>query len=734
MSRAASRSGQIRLAPGHHFYCGSDGYWRCAGPGDRFVRLRGPDNVMRHAQRLLHGATVASDAPRSTVASFIDGLAQRGLLDSAPLPVAKGTSAVVGVEGDGPIASMVVDVLKSVVTVVRAPLNPGALACFDAAISCAGWLPDAHWQQVDQWCHAADVPWHRCYAEGRLFYLGPLLVPGHTPGYADTRARRLAAAGLPDELRELWAYLDEEGPVLPVPWPDAGAVAALAGLLVADVLAHLSGRPVPGGDHELEMDPATMDITRRAVLPLPRPSTNGQRSGSRVSVAALIDARLGLITRVAREPPVAGVPPEFVDFTAEVAATDKFATWIADPITGGAALGDPERARAAAIGEAVERYCGNAVPDQLPVGSAESFTAACHRVLNPDEVALYSAAQYAQQGFPFVPLTPNLELSWMPGHDLDTGDEVLVPAALVYLNLHRSRPGEPAILCQAYAGIAAGYGVAQAECSALAELLERDAVTIWWASMAEAAAIDVDGDPKLTRMLADARAGGLEVTLLQIPCAFDVPVVGAFVEDCLRGIVGFGSGCRSAPTAAAEKALTEALVTYTNARELADYDSAFWTAVRSGQMARNPYRAWRADHSYRSAFRSDWRDMTVLDVNIQLYLDPAMQGETLRRLRAPHARERLDALPSMLGDARDGYLDQLRAKGISAVSVDLTTPDVAATGLRVVRVVAPGLYHNAPAAFPLLGGSRLYSEPVARGWVEHPLTEHDVVRHPLPFA
>ena len=38
------------------------------------------------------------------------------------------------------------------------------------------------------------------------------------------------------------------------------------------------------------------------------------------------------------------------------------------------------------------------------------------------------------------------------------------------------------------------------------------------------------------------------------------------------------------------------------------------------------------------------------------------------------------------------------ARGIRAVAVDVTTSEVADSGIRVVRVVAPGLYSNAPAA------------------------------------
>ncbi|MGH3615926.1 MAG: YcaO-like family protein [Pseudonocardia sp.] len=672
------------------------------------------------------------------LALFLTGLAERGLLADSPL-ARHGDLAekAVWVEGDDPIAALVADLLEPHVKVTRGLLDRAELDGLDLAISCAGWLPDVRWQQVDRWCGDAGVAWHRCHAEGVRFQLGPMFVPGHTASYADVRARRLAATRVPDELRGLWAYLDRGQGLPPVPWPDPGGLAVVAGALVGDALAYLSGSPVPSFGHQLCISGAELDIERHPVLPVP---ASGHRSVATepkptVALSSLIDARLGLITRVTREPAVPGIPRAFVDYTADVAATGQFAPWVADAVTGGATLDEPERAREAAIGEAVERYCGNAVPDDLVVGSAASLTAQGLDVLDPAGLALYSATQYAQPGFPFVPLTRELEISWTPGRDLGSGNEVLVPAALVYLNLHRARPGrERAIIFQACAGIAAGDGLEAAERSALEELIERDAVTIWWHSGAEATALDIGDDPFLTSVLADPEAADLRVTFLAIPSVFDVPMVGAFLQDHARGLVGFGSACRATAQAAAAKALTEAIVGYSIGRELGTPESEFWIAVRSGRLSQDPYRDFRADRAYRGEFRDDWHDLNTLDPNLQLYLDPAMQGDALRRLRAPPSRQPLSTVVSVSGDPRATYLDGLARQGLQAISVDVTTPDVARTGLRVVRVLVPGLYQSSPAAFPMLGGTRLYTEPVAGGWVRRPFTEHDVIRHPLPFA
>ena len=68
--------------------------------------------------------------------------------------------------------------------------------------------------------------------------------------------------------------------------------------------------------------------------------------------------------------------------------------------------------------------------------------------------------------------------------------------------------------------------------------------------------------------------------------------------------------------------------------------------------------------------------------------------------------KRLEEMP-VLGTTRDALVTHLVDRGYHPITVDVTTPDVAQTGLSVVRVVVPGLYGNAPAAFPYLGGPRM---------------------------
>ncbi|MFD0663117.1 YcaO-like family protein [Thermocatellispora tengchongensis] len=586
----------LRIAPGHQLYPGADGVWRCHSPDGRVTRVLTSAALMRRLPQALAGAVPIDD----DMGDLLRALERRGVLVPAgTVPPLSGR--VVHVTGETPIADLTAALLRPHVTVVRGPLE--SVDGVDMVVACAGWLPDAEWRRIDKVC--ARVPWHRCHADGLSFRIGPCTVPGRTATYADTRARRLAAARLPEELLTLWDRLD--GGDVMTGEPENASSGLVAGLLADDVLAVLSGRPVPSEGHQVIVGAC---LTRRPVLPLPRPGWAWSATPRQ-----LVDSEYGLITRVVRE---ASALDACVIYRAYVAATDRFAPWKADRVAGGAAL-DDDQARDAAIGEAVERYCGNAVPDELPRGSYAGLAA---DAIDPDHLALYAPHQYAAAGFPFTPLTPDLEIEWASGRDLAGGAEVLVPASLVYLNY--TRP--PHTNAHVNAGIAAGPDRERAERSALEELFERDAVTLWWLRGRQATRYIPDG---LAGPLEEAAGRGLSVTFLTIPSAFGVPVIGAFLEDRARQVVAFGTACRRDPEAAAAKAFTEAVVSYTMSLDLLDGDAAVW------RTCDHPYRPYRAGRTYRDAFRPDWHDLTDLELNLQLFLDPRMQGPLLDRLREP---------------------------------------------------------------------------------------------------
>ncbi len=358
-------------------------------------------------------------------------------------------------------------------------------------------------------------------------------------------------------------------------------------------------------------------------------------------------------------------------------------------------------------------------------------------MLDPAELTLYSDRQYATQGFPFTRYTSELRLTWIGTRDLITGEDVLVPDQLVHLNRRTfRRPPEPAITPVRYAGIAAGPTQNAAILTALLEVIERDAVTLWWHSGAQAVPVQLHRCPNLGPLLADPMADALTYSLWLLPSTGIAPVVGALVRDRQHDVLAFGSACRATTPAAAIKAVTEALQILTLARELLDPYSNIYQAAERGIAETQTYKPHRPDRRYLDDYRTDRRDLHDLGTHAQIYLDPRMHAVTLDRLDPDRlAPLTADApLPEVAGDLLASCLAALAAQGQRVLTADITTSDVAAAGLHVARVIVPGWYGNAPAAFPYLGGRRLYQEPHARGWIPHPLTEDNLVRDPLPFA
>ncbi|MFC4068955.1 hypothetical protein [Actinoplanes subglobosus] len=258
-------AGPPRLTPGCHLYEGPDGVWRYYLPGDRFVRITAPADLIGPAQRLLHGRP-GTELPAGAT-ELLTALDGQGILAAEEPAPRRGR---IQVHGDGPIAEQVTRLLSAAHDIVDPAA--GLTADVDVVVCCAGWLPDSAWRTLDATCAGLGVAWHGCYAEGTRWFAGPMAVPGLTAGYRDTRARRLGACGVPQELLGYWSYLDRGEDLPPVPRPGPGVAAIVAGVLVADVEAFLrDGRPAASG-RQLEIDPADLSVTAHPVLPLPFPA------------------------------------------------------------------------------------------------------------------------------------------------------------------------------------------------------------------------------------------------------------------------------------------------------------------------------------------------------------------------------------------------------------------------------------------------------------------------------
>ncbi|MEU6061873.1 YcaO-like family protein [Streptomyces sp. NPDC047097] len=432
---------------------------------------------------------------------------------------------------------------------------------------------------------------------------------------------------------------------------------------------------------------------------------------------ALVDPVCGLIRAVAPVDHPEGAPPRYTAMTADVSDARRFGAWPADRVSLGTTFGDPEGARITAIAEAAERYCGNRLPppghpDAPRRATAADLRAEGLRLYGPEELPGYADWQYARPGFPYQRLTPDTPALWARGSE--DGRDCWAPVALTHLNW---RQGELRSLPRThhlnYAGIATGQGLDDAVERALLEIVERDALELWWHLDGPTRGIDPASVPGLDRDLAGC---GLDVWIVEMPSEF-APCMAALVHDPALGVHAAGFACRLDPAEAARKAVLEAVHTWVFSQGAVEADGWVFRAIEAGLLAPGLYLDHRPDRRYLDDCGPDFARVRDLGAHVQVWLDPRT-APLARRFTEP-------ALGTIaVTDLRDGSRAELDARlaegGHRVITFDLTTEDVAETPLRVARVLVSGLIPNAPAAFAYVGCPRFAEAALRRGWRTSP--------------
>ncbi|HEY9316186.1 YcaO-like family protein [Williamsia sp.] len=419
-----------------------------------------------------------------------------------------------------------------------------------------------------------------------------------------------------------------------------------------------------------------------------------------LSAEDLVDPYAGIIRALHPVQRLDAMPERYVGLTAEIADTRAHGNWPSDLVSLGTTFADDAGARIAAIGEAVERYCGNHVPGNLLRANSRELREADVRHFGPDDLRFFADWQLQMPQFPFQSFTDDTTIAWCEGLGAD-GRPTLVPASYVYLNWRTGgRRRDPWLHHLNYAGIATGAGLDDAATRGLLELVERDSLSLWWHLNLSARGIDLHSVPGLVDDLGDTR---LQCHLLELPAYFGVPVVAAVVHDPQLGIVAGGFAAKLDPAQTARKAVLEAIHSWVFTRGLIDPDGWVFGAMQSGVLSQGLYLDHRADRGYLEVAGARSEHVRDLGAQAQVWLDPRTQQALLPRFTEPAAVVGIDELPT--GDLGD-LKARLGAAGHEIVVCDITTPDVALTPLRVARVCASGLIPNAPAAFPYFGMER----------------------------
>jgi len=588
--------------------------------------------------------------------------------------------------------------------------------------------------KINTFCLERKQSWLPFHFEGQKSVLGPLIIPGETSDYEDVIGRRTCSGNQVEAAQLRRPLRMHEGapcqPTMPSPLHQSMALARYA----KEVMRWLDEKDSELLSTELLLDHRSGQEQFHTVLPLPTRVPKIWRAKTRSQREMLVDSRMGIILSQKRVPHHESIPSSLITIRTHCTDLSQIYSWGNDLFVGGSSFHDPIPAEGASLGEALERYCGNCLPGvQTIKASYNQLKRKGQDALDPSRLVLHSEKMLATPGCPFVPFSKDLEVRWVPGHSITHEKPCLLPISLVYANWCSGDLADEPLTNYLYTpGMAAGANLEQALVGALRELVERDITMIWWFNAQPLPAVEPTAELReLWSQVPDSEHQ--RVIYLHLDNPFNIPVMVAVVENTRHQFLNIGFGCRPDPVEAAKKALTEALTLQEGSRDLLEQDSMLRKSAEEWGLLTVPYKPWRADRTYMDAFRPDFRDINDLMLQQQFFLDPRAVERVRPFLDTPVTRSFND-LPSLPDNSLASYVDRIQQLGFEILYADITSPDVALTGFKVVRALIPGLVPNMPTAFPAVGGTRVFQVPLELGWRTTPLTEVQLNMFPMPHA
>jgi ribosomal protein S12 methylthiotransferase accessory factor len=341
-----------------------------------------------------------------------------------------------------------------------------------------------------------------------------------------------------------------------------------------------------------------------------------------------------------------------------------------------------DQARKVAILEAYERLGG--VPHQTAIVRDLRYDEARDLAVDPARLGRYSPAQLAHPNSQVREYRPDEPMDWAYGYRLGDGQARLLPADIAFYGYHyplRSGTRQDRYFADSSSGCALGNSLEEAALHGLLELIERDSFLLAWCRRVPLPAVTVASvsDPTSRMLLATIESRGFEVHLLVTTYDLGVPTVWALAVNRRRDAVPAtlsAAGSGAVPGEAVRAALWELT-----------------------QLAAHP-----VDWDIASVERlvADPSQVDSLEDHVHLYAMPAMRDRVMEVLggQVVALEEAFPGWPGQLCQAADGdvrgALDHIaglcREAGLDdAFVVDQSTSEHVDLGLRVARVVVPGM-------------------------------------------
>jgi ribosomal protein S12 methylthiotransferase accessory factor len=275
-------------------------------------------------------------------------------------------------------------------------------------------------------------------------------------------------------------------------------------------------------------------------------------------------------------------------------------------------------------------------------------------------------------------LSRDTECFWIPGKNLLSGEEVFVPAQLLFNGITREYD-RPDLWSTNSSGFAAGPSLEFALVNAIYEVIERDAIQRTWWTGATPRPVDVSAFPAASETLGKIEKPLLDVELFELVSDVDVPTLGAALVNRADEFPKFL--CSGGASLTPENAVMDVVL------EISQHlPSSLYLGVGSEEV--------------------DFDDaIPNFDRNVELYAKPE-HFEHVEHLvdgsgGPPTALEEYDDHDTQ-GPAEEleALLETLAAADCTPIALEVTAPDIAEVGLTVVHVLVPELVPLGPPSSP----------------------------------
>ncbi|MEO1375134.1 MAG: TOMM precursor leader peptide-binding protein [Cyanobacteria bacterium J06635_10] len=365
------------------------------------------------------------------------------------------------------------------------------------------------------------------------------------------------------------------------------------------------------------------------------------------------------------------------------------------------------QAMASGFCEAIERYSGVFQGDEIR--EKGSYQEMGDKAIHPNACMNFSQKQYenreqwnadCQGWFQKVPepFDEDRVIEWTPIWSLTHQEFKYLPTAYCYYGYQPSYKPD----CWADSnGCAAGNTIEEAILQGFMELVERDAVALWWYNRLQKPRVDLDSfdQPYFQELKQYYQTINREIWVLDITSDLNIPVFAAISKRSDRSVedIVLGYGAHFDAKIAISRALTEV------------------NQILPNVLFAKPDGSTNYPPSADILALDWWKTATVAE---QVYLVPDERIAIKVSSDYPQI-----ANADLLEDVK--LCQQIVEKnGMEMLVLDQTRADI---GLRVAKVVVPGMCHM----WKRLAPGRLYQVPVKMGWLESALTEEELNSIPM---